>query len=291
MQRGSHASGPGPRQEAARAAYAAGAWPWAEDTCAERELLSERLGRLVDGRAGRLGSRSARTLASISLFCYLVAAPVVPKQWLQIFAGREVHTLEMRRPLFAGYSRLWRRIARRFGPPWMDGYLASECLAQLSLIPMRFTDLRARLSEQVTASDASPSGVGLVASDGVTSLGAQVAAQCRGDGARGPVQQGGVGLVLVSVNDEVGSGRMAVELGVDLGVVCHISFGSNRAGMRCARRHFPDIIEAGHFEPESVDKTARVISLLPCWSQVALVGQPPEADVTTEKGYETLERF
>ena len=137
--------GPGVFQSRARAAYSRAGWPWAAEKAVEREVQGERLGRFLDGDVGRLGVRSARLLANVSLGLYLIAAVSVPRHSLQIFAGREVHTLEMRRCLFSWYNHLWRRIGSGPGGGPLGDKLAAEILGSLSPAPMRFTSLRANL--------------------------------------------------------------------------------------------------------------------------------------------------
>ena len=66
---------PGSLQARARKAYLAHGWPWAADKSAERSVQADRLGRHLDGEAGRIGSRTARLLVNASLALFLVGQP------------------------------------------------------------------------------------------------------------------------------------------------------------------------------------------------------------------------
>jgi len=79
---------------------------------------------------------------------------------LQVYAGKEVHTLQFRRPLFSVFDWLWKAIGEGEGTCRMTKNVIEEMLMAGCLQPLKFTDLRSVLNEVVTASDACESGGG-----------------------------------------------------------------------------------------------------------------------------------
>ena len=78
--------------------------PWSAEKAIEGGLEAERLGVWFDGAVGRLGVTTARLIHDASLGLFLLGQPVVTQLSLQIFGGREVHSLQSRRCLFSHYS-------------------------------------------------------------------------------------------------------------------------------------------------------------------------------------------
>eukprot|EP00438_Fugacium_kawagutii_P006902 Skav221026 [mRNA] locus=scaffold576:100629:103533:- [translate_table: standard] len=116
-----------------------------------------------------------RALDTMGLVFWMLRQDQVPRKALQVFLGREVHTLQFRRPLFGVFDYLWKAVAD--GGPMVELNLKETeelFLASFSQ-PMRYTDLKAGLHEVVTASDASESGGGLVYGTKLTSQGVREA--------------------------------------------------------------------------------------------------------------------
>ncbi|CAK0893795.1 unnamed protein product, partial [Prorocentrum cordatum] len=149
----------GTLQNLARRAYREASWPFAVEKAVERAPQADRLGRHLDGDKGRIGVRTERILGNLSLACYLCSSEGVRRHWLQIYAAKEVHTLEMRRCLFSQYRALWASAPRGARP--LPANLCDEMVGSLSLAPFQYTNLRAKLEPTVTASDASPYGAGV----------------------------------------------------------------------------------------------------------------------------------
>ena len=151
-------------------------WGIPYDKSVVHEERAKRLGAMCDGVVGRVGSATERLLENAALGMWLISQKSVKRIWLQIFAGKEVHTLEYRKCLSCLYATLWKEISRPMGYRSLCAGAVSEILAGLCLLPFRFTDLRAQLSGQVTASDACLSGGGVTASKGLTLVGRDEAA-------------------------------------------------------------------------------------------------------------------
>ena len=85
-----------------------------------RNEAAEKLGAVVDGEKGVLKGSTKRALENLSLGFWLLRQERVPRKALQVFLGKEVHTMQFRRPLFSlGYlttsGRMWPRV-----PPWWN---------------------------------------------------------------------------------------------------------------------------------------------------------------------------
>ena len=106
----------------------------------------------------RVGVTVKRTLENLSLGLWVLGQGQVSRKALQVLAGKEVHALQFRRPLFSCYSELWRLIAGPEDHPYLTAKACVEIFASLCLSPLRFTDWRAEVDPYVMASDASETG-------------------------------------------------------------------------------------------------------------------------------------
>ena len=98
----------------------------------------------------------------MSLGLWLFQQGRVSRKALQVFVGKEVHTLQFRRPLFSVYDHVWKLISGESDRPLMDEKAISEVITALGLFPLRFTDWRTQMDPFVMASDASEKGGGFV---------------------------------------------------------------------------------------------------------------------------------
>eukprot|EP00438_Fugacium_kawagutii_P005653 Skav226155 [mRNA] locus=scaffold3275:8981:13610:+ [translate_table: standard] len=154
-----------------RKAYAHWGIPVSLGKAGVRAEKAEKLGAVIDGESGILQGSTKRALDSISLGCWLLRQERVPRKALQVFLGKETHTIQFRRPLFAIFDYLWKDIGEgepmvKLGVKSVEEVLMAGCCQ-----PLRFTNLRAGLNEVVTASDASEHGGGLVQGSKLTSQG------------------------------------------------------------------------------------------------------------------------
>ena len=153
---------PSAEQKRLRRAYQHWGIPVSKEKALVRNEAAEKLGAVVDGEKGVLKGSTKRALENLSLGFWLLRQERVPRKALQVFLGKEVHTMQFRRPLFGVFDYLWKDVAQ--GSPMVELGLKSveEVLLSGLLQPLRRTDLRARLHELVTASDASETGGGMV---------------------------------------------------------------------------------------------------------------------------------
>lgn len=97
-------------QEIMERTYSSLGVPFSQEKASSRELICEKLGALLDGKNGRLGVTTKRSLDFISLGLFLLSVDKVPTKWVQILLGKYVHVLQFRRPLFSQVNWLWKRI-------------------------------------------------------------------------------------------------------------------------------------------------------------------------------------
>ena len=151
---------PGPEQEQMRKAYQFWGIPFnLKKAIAECEQ-AERLGAYLDGRKGRIGVTVKRYLECLSLGFWILSQGQTSRKSLQIYAGKEVHCLQFRRPLFSVYDEVWRLIAGPSDNPKLTEKFCMEVVVSMSLSALRFTDWRAAIDPYVMASDASERGGG-----------------------------------------------------------------------------------------------------------------------------------
>ena len=148
---------------------------WGIPVCPNKSLVraakGEKLGAVLDGDRGILKGATRRALDSISLGMWILRQEFVPRKSLQVLLGREVHTMQFRRPIFGVFDYLWKEISD--GAVMLDlGSKACEEIFMAAMSqPLRVTDLRSKIHEVVTASDASESGGGIVWGGKLTSQG------------------------------------------------------------------------------------------------------------------------
>eukprot|EP00438_Fugacium_kawagutii_P032030 Skav203167 [mRNA] locus=scaffold371:249779:253293:+ [translate_table: standard] len=162
---------PPEEQKRLRAAYAHWGIPVSLEKAQERAAKAEKLGAVLDGDAGLLKGAMKRAIDSTSLGFWLLRQEEVPRKAVQVFMGKETHTLQFRRPLFALFDYLWKTISDGDAMVKLDAKCVEEVLLAGFSQPLRFTDLRAQLNEVVTASDASESGGGMVYGSKLTKQG------------------------------------------------------------------------------------------------------------------------
>ncbi len=144
--------------------------PYSAEKSTSRQLRSEKLGALIDGDEGILGVTTKRVLEFISLLRFVCTQERIPTKWIQIVLGKFVHIMQFRRPIFSCVQVAWDRLkfhdSHALRPSEVEEWQVLQCL-----LPLCRTNLRARVSGTVTASDASETGGGLCMTTGLTPLG------------------------------------------------------------------------------------------------------------------------
>ena len=149
-------------QDRLRRAYTHWGIPYNVDKALTRARSAEKLGAVIDGDTGQLRGSTRRALEGISLGVQLCSREYPVKKLAQVYAGKQVHTLQFRRPLFCIFDLLWKGIGESEVTVKMSRGIIEEVLLAGCLEGMKFTDLRATLNGVVTASDACETGGGTV---------------------------------------------------------------------------------------------------------------------------------
>ena len=153
---------PSDEQARLRAAYTHWGIPFSAEKAAVRAKECEKLGAVIDGERGLLRASTKRGIESIALGAWMMEKEYPPRKVAQVFAGKEVHTLQFRRPLFSVFSQIWKAIGAEGYLTHIDRGVIEEVLLVGCLQPMKFTNLKAELNDVVTASDACETGGGTV---------------------------------------------------------------------------------------------------------------------------------
>lgn len=134
------------------AAYRELGVPYSREKASSRELRCEKLGALLDGKRGRLGITTARSLDFISLCIFIMGEEKVPTKWRQIFLGKFVHLVQFRRPIFSMVLHSWERVAHFNSGGPLTGKEVDEWFLLCMVLPMYYSDLAAKVSGRVACS-------------------------------------------------------------------------------------------------------------------------------------------
>ena len=162
-------------QERLRKAYSWWGIPTNPDKSLKREAQAERLGALIDGKAGVLRTTTLRSLQVISLGSWIREKKRVSRKALQVYAGKLVHLLQFRRCMFSFLEEVFVKIAHGGKEVEVTEDLCSEMLMVEMCLPMAQFNLKARVDPIVTASDACESGGGICYASRLSRLGEEEA--------------------------------------------------------------------------------------------------------------------
>ena len=153
---------PSDEQLRLRAAYTHWGIPFSADKAVISAKEAEKLGSVIDGERGLLRAATRRAIESVALGSWMIQKEYLRRKVVQVFAGKEVHTLQFRRPLFSIFSQIWKTIGSEGHVAKMDRATIGEVLLVGCVQPLKFTNLKAELNDVVTASDACETGGGTV---------------------------------------------------------------------------------------------------------------------------------
>eukprot|EP00435_Cladocopium_sp_Y103_P000588 s1856_g1.t1 len=227
-------------------------------------------GAIIDGKEGVAYPKPEKILKYAQLGMMLIEAEQCTQKQLQVVGGGMVYCAMFRRPLLGCLNELWKFIAAfEPYPPVVKLEIPSlvklELARFIGLLPLANMDFRAKLSKQVTASDASETGGGVTVSTGVTPYGC-VACSCpvRGD----LVEPHDVtGVLTVGLFDGIGALRVAADA-LGWNVQGHVSVEVNPAAQRVVESRFPNTLKVDSVEEVDLEM---VKSWGQRFSQVGLV--------------------
>ena len=119
---------PAEEQKRLRAAYSHWGIPVSKEKALERVHKAEKLGAVLDGEKGLLRCSTKRSMESLSLAAALMRSEFPPKKSMQVYAGKEVHSLQFRRPMFSILADVWREIAKERPVCRMGSQVVGEIL-------------------------------------------------------------------------------------------------------------------------------------------------------------------
>eukprot|EP00438_Fugacium_kawagutii_P024621 Skav207650 [mRNA] locus=scaffold2758:77333:83766:+ [translate_table: standard] len=162
---------PPEEQQRLRRAYAWWGIPTNAAKALERCRKAERLGAVLDGEQGVLRGSTKRGLELMSLGAHLRTEGAFNKKGLQVYAGKAVHLLQFRRPLFSVLQEVFVAIVQTTEMVELSPSVADEMMVLEALLPSMMCNLKAPVDPVVTASDACESGGGACFASRLSRLG------------------------------------------------------------------------------------------------------------------------
>eukprot|EP00435_Cladocopium_sp_Y103_P045195 s780_g12.t3 len=134
---------PSADQERLRKAYQDWAIPVSKEKSLVRAPKAEKLGAVLDGERGVLKGSTRRALENTGLGFWLLRQDKIPRKALQVYLGKEAHTIQFRRPLFGVFDYLWKDVAQgspmvELGPKSVEEVLLSGMLQPMRLNAVRW---------------------------------------------------------------------------------------------------------------------------------------------------------
>ncbi len=130
------------------------------------EISCNELGAFIDGDNQFIGGSAERLVKLIQATLYVLAQPLISKKLVQVVAGRWIHVMQFRRPTMSFFEHTWSFIGGKKLQQGIHLKVRFEFLACIMAACFMHTHLGAKVSDRMTASDASSVGgaVGVAAS-------------------------------------------------------------------------------------------------------------------------------
>ena len=228
-------------QVALREAYAFHGVQRDEAKAGEGTLVWETLGAQLRGRDGLLGSSSARKAAVMGSLLHLLAGKVVDMAELATVIGKLIFLFQFSRPLMSILEETFsfiQALGETGGRHPLPDDVAEELLLCAMVLPSAWIDLRAHISEEVVATDASEEGGGACVSTGVTPIAAAKLAALQSGSSTSMACSG---LLVVSFRDGMGGLSAAVELtGVAPDGIIFVE--KSKLARKVVKKHWPTAI-------------------------------------------------
>ncbi len=201
---------------------------------------AQELGAWVDDTAGTIGGSPERFLKLIHSTLFVLGRSQLSKKLVQIIAGRWIHVLQFRRPGMCLLENTWKYISSKSFSAGLVYAVKRELLDCILATPLLHTNLRAGVSERITASDASQVGGAVGIARELTPVGADFFKSSI-TGSHGLKR---IPCVIISLFNGVGGAFRAYDL---LGLVplALISFEIHPPANRVVSRRWPHAILLG----------------------------------------------
>lgn len=235
---------------ALREAYAEAGLPRHPKKSTQQALKAEVQGAWVDGELGTVAAKPSKVARYLALAIELLERGSASQRELQVIGGGFVYIAMFRRPLLCGLNQIWKCIVdfpesqiqkrRPIPPP-----VAAELARFVGLMPLAFMDLRTFYSKDVTASDASSTGGGVVISCSLSPYGVAASQSViRGDL---PEEHDFCQVLSIGLFDGIGALRVALDC-LEVPVVGHVSVEKAEEAQRVVESRFPDVIKVADVE-------------------------------------------
>lgn len=262
----------------------------AEDAWAEAQVLSsekkrkrgcmeaEELGGFVSGKDKTLGPSGKRLLSVIHSTLWVLDRPHLSKKHVQVIAGRWAHILQFRRPGMSVFEATWEFAGSKKFSLDLVRRVRRELFACITLAPLLHANLSARVSDFLTASDASNTGGAVGIAYNLTDTGRNfldVALQKESFNSSIPV------LVISLFNGIGGAFRCYDILGVaPMGLV---SFEIHKPANRVTSRRWPHRIQLGDVREFTKEKLWEILLKFPGVKELHLWAGFPCVDLSAVK--------
>ena len=249
--------------------------PRNEKKAVKNAETAEMQGAWIDGNKGVCSPKPDKVGKYLSSLVYVLHTKKVTQKQLQMLVGGLVYMFSFRRPLMSILNEVWKFILD-FSNDKQLKPLPSEVLAELwacfYMSVFSFMNFRMDIDPTVTASDASESGGGLVASTGLTDWGKRVSqGTIRGEKVEDFQEDG---LLVISLFDGLGSLRLALD-GLKVSLAGYISVEQNPDAQRVLEGHFPSSMCYSDVAQLTREDIQQIAATFPNCRAVLLGGGPP----------------
>ena len=207
-----------------------------------RQVRAEVQGALVLGDKGIAIPKPQKIIQYLCLALELLQRGECKLKELQVVCGGLVYFTSFRRPLLCALNGVWRFMEElKSFPPVvrlpLPGSVVTELVRFLCLVPLAQICFTSRICGTVTCSDASSSGGGMCASNGITNFGmAACNTHVRGDL---PEPHDMFPVLSIGLFDGLGALRVACD-NLGLSMAGHISIEQDAKARRVVEASFPD---------------------------------------------------
>eukprot|EP00438_Fugacium_kawagutii_P023225 Skav215519 [mRNA] locus=scaffold2213:6821:7951:- [translate_table: standard] len=234
---------PPEEQTRLRRAYAWWGIPTNVGKALERCRKAERLGSVIDGEKGVIRGSTKRGLELMSLGAHLREEGAFNKKGLQIYAGKAVHLLQFRRPLFSVLQEIFLTIAQNPERVELTPSVADEMMVLEAVLPTIMTNLRAKIDPVVMASDAYETGGGACFASRLSRMGEEELLKMMEEPPSSiplstDFRDGGEGIVSIDLFAGIGGLERSLEL-AGVKPVFSVAVEIDKDCRRCLRRAYP----------------------------------------------------
>ena len=241
---------------------------------------AQELGAWVDGRTGTLGGSPERFLKLIHATLFVLGRPQLSKKLVQIIAGRWVHILQFRRPGMSLLDNTWKFITSSKFCAGLVHSVKRELLSCILGTPMLHTDLRAGVSQHITASDASQKGGAVGISKEISAIGADFfTSSCLGN-----CNIKRIPCLVISLFNGIGGAFRAYDL-LGLAPLALISFEIHSPANRVVSRRWPHAILLGDVKGLNASSIRSWLIEYPEVEEVHLWAGFPCVDLSSAKAH------